>query len=79
MGKIGQRIDSRQTTITDLIQISPEDLGKPSGRALEDNINAKYADKVFILSISSCLSYGKTAFAEYAPGHTTHRPLHMSL
>lgn len=37
---------SLQTTISDLVQISPEDTEKPSGEALEDNINAKYANKV---------------------------------
>lgn len=35
-----------QTTISDLVQISPEDIEKPSGESLEDNINAKYANKV---------------------------------
>ena len=29
-----------------MIQISPQDFEKPSAQALEDNINAKYADKV---------------------------------
>lgn len=33
-------------TVADLIQISPQDHEKRSARALEDNINAKYADKV---------------------------------
>lgn len=35
-----------QTTISDLIQISPQDIEKPGGESLEDNINAKYANKV---------------------------------
>ncbi|PSK55728.1 DNA-directed RNA polymerase III subunit rpc25 [Elsinoe australis] len=33
-------------TIADLIQILPQDYEKRSARALEDNINAKYANKV---------------------------------
>lgn len=36
-----------QTTISDLVQISPEDFQKPSAESIEDNINAKYANKVF--------------------------------
>ncbi len=35
-----------QTTISDLVQITPEDIEKPSGESLEDNINAKYANRV---------------------------------
>jgi DNA-directed RNA polymerase subunit E'/Rpb7 len=38
-----------QTTIADLVQISPEDIEKPSGESIEDNINAKYANKVDLL------------------------------
>jgi hypothetical protein len=37
---------SWQTTISDLIQISPEDFSKYSSVAIEDNINEKYANKV---------------------------------
>lgn len=37
---------ARQTTISDLIQISPEDFSKYSAVAIEDNINEKYANKV---------------------------------
>ena len=37
---------SIQTTASDLVQISPEDVEKPSGESIEDNINAKYANKV---------------------------------
>ena len=36
-----------QTTISDLIQISPEDFSKYSAVAIEDNINEKYANKVW--------------------------------
>lgn len=35
-----------QTTISDLIHISPEDFSKYSAVAIEDNINEKYANKV---------------------------------
>ncbi|CAI7652506.1 unnamed protein product [Penicillium glandicola] len=44
------------TTIADLIQISPEDFSKFSAVALEDNINAKYANKV-IQKIGLCISF----------------------
>lgn len=44
-----------QTTISDLVQISPEDVEKPSGESIEDNINAKYANKVDIISFPLCL------------------------
>ena len=37
---------SVQTTASDLVQISPEDVEKPGGESIEDNINAKYANKV---------------------------------
>ena len=37
---------SFQTTASDLVQISPEDVEKPGGESIEDNINAKYANKV---------------------------------
>ena len=39
-----------QTTISDLVQIAPHDFGKPSAQAVEDNINAKYSNKVSKLS-----------------------------
>ncbi len=35
-----------QTKISDLVQIEPADLKKPSAQAIEDNINAKYSNKV---------------------------------
>lgn len=40
------RILILQTTISDLVQISPEDLGKSNAEAIEDNLNSKYANKV---------------------------------
>lgn len=36
-----------QTTISDLVQIPPEDFSKLSAVAIEDNINEKYANKVW--------------------------------
>ena len=39
----------KKTTISDLVQIAPEDFQKPSAEAIEDNINAKYANKVYPL------------------------------
>ena len=41
-----------QTTISDLVQISPHDFEKPSAAAIEDNINAKYANKVRAQSLA---------------------------
>jgi DNA-directed RNA polymerase III subunit RPC8 len=35
-----------QATISDLVQIRPEDFSKFSAVAIEDNINEKYANKV---------------------------------
>ena len=39
-----------QATISDLVQIRPEDFSKFSAVAIEDNINEKYANKVSIES-----------------------------
>ncbi|OJJ46278.1 hypothetical protein ASPZODRAFT_142897 [Penicilliopsis zonata CBS 506.65] len=44
------------TTVSDLIQISPEDFSKFSAVALEDNINAKYANKV-IQKVGLCIGF----------------------
>ncbi|GLI80606.1 DNA-directed RNA polymerase III complex subunit Rpc25 [Penicillium ochrochloron] len=44
------------TTISDLIQIAPEDFSKLSAVAIEDNINEKYANKV-IQKIGLCVSF----------------------
>ncbi|KAJ5975255.1 DNA-directed rna polymerase III 25 kd polypeptide [Penicillium waksmanii] len=44
------------TTISDLIQISPEDFSKLSAVAIEDNINEKYANKV-IQKVGLCVSF----------------------
>ena len=43
------KANGNQTTISDLVQISPEDFQKPSLESIQDNINAKYANKVFHL------------------------------
>ncbi|KAI9681143.1 MAG: DNA-directed RNA polymerase III subunit rpc25 [Caeruleum heppii] len=42
------------TTIADLVQIYPHDFQKPSAQAIEDNINAKYANKV-VQKIGLCI------------------------
>ncbi|CAD6593203.1 MAG: DNA-directed RNA polymerase III subunit rpc25 [Alectoria sarmentosa] len=42
------------TTLSDLVQISPEDVEKPSGESIQININAKYANKV-IQKIGLCI------------------------
>lgn len=42
------------TTISDLIQISPQDFEKPSVQALKDNINKKYSNKV-IQKVGLCI------------------------
>ncbi|PGH00392.1 DNA-directed RNA polymerase [Blastomyces parvus] len=44
------------TTISDLVQISPEDFSKLSAVAIEDNINEKYANKV-IQNVGLCISF----------------------
>ena len=45
-----------QTTISDVIQISPSDFNKPSAHALEDNIHKKYANKV-VQNVGLCISF----------------------
>ena len=42
-------LNSNKTTVSDLVQISPDDFQKSSAEAIEDNINAKYANKVYFL------------------------------
>jgi len=54
-----------------LIQITPQDCEKPSARALEDNINLKYADKV-IPKIGLVVSlFDIQNFSEGLIGHGT--------
>jgi len=43
-----------QTKIADLVQIHPQDLEKSHAQVIEDNINAKYANKV-IQKIGLCI------------------------
>ncbi|KAI9819545.1 MAG: DNA-directed RNA polymerase III subunit rpc25 [Pycnora praestabilis] len=59
------------TTISDLVQISPDDFGKSSAEAIEDNINAKYANKV-IQKIGLCIClYDLLKASEGLIGHGT--------
>ena len=61
----------RQVELADLIQIHPQDFEKRSRQALEDNINAKYADKV-VHKIGLCLGlYDITSTSEGLIGHGT--------
>lgn len=62
-----------QTTISDLVQISPEDIEKPSGESLEDNINAKYANKVRRHGFATLF------VANVDQGHPKSRTLHLRL
>ena len=45
-----------KVSLTDVVQIHPSDFHKPSARAIEDWINAKYADKV-IHKTGLCLGF----------------------
>jgi len=59
------------TKISDLIQIKPRDFNKPSAEAIEDNINAKYANKV-IQKIGLCIClYDLLSASEGLIGHGT--------
>ncbi|KAI5237641.1 hypothetical protein E4T43_07933 [Aureobasidium subglaciale] len=60
-----------KVTIADLIQISPQDFEKRSAQAIEDNINAKYADKV-IHKVGLCVAlYDILQTSEGLIGHGT--------
>jgi DNA-directed RNA polymerase III subunit RPC8 len=60
-----------QTKIADLVQITPEDFNKAATQAIEDNINAKYANKV-IQKIGLCIClYDLLAASEGLIGHGT--------
>ena len=53
-----------KTTISDLVQIIPEDFRKKSAEAIEDNLNAKYSNKVvsileFTESLLTCQGHSK--------------------
>jgi len=59
------------TKISDLVQITPQDFSKPSKQAIEDNINAKYANKV-IQKIGLCIClYDLLSASEGLIGHGT--------
>lgn len=59
------------TKIADLVQITPQDFHKKSMQAIEDNINAKYANKV-IQKIGLCIClYDLTWASEGLIGHGT--------
>ncbi|MCJ1315453.1 DNA-directed RNA polymerase III subunit rpc25 [Xylographa vitiligo] len=59
------------TTISDLVQITPEDFQKPSAEAIEDNLNEKYANKV-IQKIGLCICvYDLLTASDGLIGHGT--------
>ncbi|KAN0098764.1 DNA-directed RNA polymerase III [Hyaloscypha variabilis] len=59
------------TKIADLVQIHPEDFNKEASQAIEDNINAKYANKV-IQKIGLCIClYDLLSTSEGLIGHGT--------
>ncbi|KAI9746116.1 MAG: DNA-directed RNA polymerase III subunit rpc25 [Claussenomyces sp. TS43310] len=60
-----------QTKISDLVQIAPEDFSKSSISAIEDNINAKYSNKV-IQEVGLCIClYDVLSASEGLIGHGT--------
>ncbi|KAG9237125.1 RNA polymerase III subunit Rpc25-domain-containing protein [Amylocarpus encephaloides] len=59
------------TKIADLVQIVPEDFEKEASQAIEDNINAKYANRV-IQKIGLCIClYDLLSASEGLIGHGT--------
>ena len=64
-----------QATISDLVQIRPEDFSKFSAVAIEDNINEKYANKVSIESSFTWQGPNKLLLA----GHSKNRSMHRIL
>jgi DNA-directed RNA polymerase III subunit RPC8 len=44
-----------QSTIQDLIQVKPQDFGKPSAQAIKDAINTKYSNKV-VPGVGLCIA-----------------------
>jgi len=71
LGATANSAHHNQVTLADLIQISPQEFEKPSAQAIEDNINAKYADKV-IHKIGLCLGlYDILSTSEGLIGHGT--------
>ena len=68
---IFQYLTKGQTKIADLVQIHPEDFNKEASQAIEDNINAKYANKV-IQKIGLCIClYDLLSASEGLIGHGT--------
>ncbi|MBE3048784.1 RPB7/RPC8 family DNA-directed RNA polymerase subunit [Candidatus Bathyarchaeota archaeon] len=60
-----------QTKVADLVTIAPEDFSKQSAVAIEDNINAKYSNKV-IQNIGLCICFYDLLYAsEGLIGHGT--------
>jgi len=57
------------------VQIAPEDFGKQSYAAIEDNINTKYANKVS--DASAARAYCANAYP--IPGRTKNRTVHLSM
>lgn len=69
-----------QTKISDLVQIAPEDFSKHSIVAIQDNINAKYSNKVRLVvapdHLPSLMLIPKLTLWT---GHPENRTLHMSI
>ncbi|KAL1594669.1 DNA-directed RNA polymerase III complex subunit Rpc25 [Nothophoma quercina] len=47
--------DLLQSTIQDLIQLKPQDFGKPSAQAIKDAINTKYSNKI-VPGVGLCIA-----------------------
>lgn len=68
---MAQSLTKHQTKVADLVQIVPEDFNKDASQAIEDNINAKYANKV-IQKIGLCVClYDLLSASEGLIGHGT--------
>lgn len=68
----------KQTKISDLVQIAPEDFSKHSIVAIEDNINAKYSNKVRNLS-PECPHVPAHPLTVCFTGHPENRAMYMSV
>jgi hypothetical protein len=72
--------NSMQTKIADLVQITPKDFRKESTAAIEDNINAKYANKVRLDCMThSIIFLADTEMAGNSEDRTLYLPLRSSL
>lgn len=67
-----------KTKISDLVQIAPEDFSKHSIVAIEDNINAKYANKVHSCSQSHLDSGSENANSAIV-GHSEDWTVYLSV